>query len=134
MSTNATEPAADNSASARPSSPEYKHLAPNPKSSYRQLFVKDRRIRAWILYCDHVGQGLTAEQIAADRDLSAEAVREAIAYCASNPPAVRGDLIREEALMRATGMLEPEYKLNPQPKFVSLEERARISRIPDPSP
>jgi uncharacterized protein (DUF433 family) len=113
---------------------DYKHLAPNPKSAYRQLFLKGRRIRAWILYCDHVAQDMTPEEIAADRDLPVEAVREAIAYCASNPPEVRGDLIREEELMRAKGMLEPGYKLNPQSKILSPQERARIHRIPDPSP
>jgi uncharacterized protein (DUF433 family) len=111
---------------------QWQHLAPNPKSAYRQLFLKDRRIRAWVLYCDHVAQGMTAEQIAEDRDLPAEAVREAIAYCASNPPEVRGDLIREEEHMRAAGMFEPGYKLNPTPKILTPEERACIDSIPDP--
>ena len=111
---------------------EYQHLEPNPKSSYRQLFLKGTRIRAWVVYCDHVAQDMTAEEIAADRDLPVEAVREAIAYCASNPPAVRGDLIREEEHMRAAGMFEPGYKLNPTPRRLSAEERARIDSIPDP--
>jgi uncharacterized protein (DUF433 family) len=112
---------------------KYQHLAPNPKSNYRQLFIKGRRIRAWILYCDHVAQDMSAEEIAEDRGLPVEAVREAIAYCASNPPEVRGDLIREEAHMRAAGMFEPEYKLNPTPRRLTVEERARIDNIPDPS-
>src|SRR6266478_1045146 len=113
---------------------EYKHLAPNPKSSYRQLFIKGRRIRAWVIYCEHAAQGMTAEEIAADRDLPVEVVRECIAYCASNPPEVRGDLIREEERMRAAGMLDPGYKLNPKPKILTAREQARINRIPDPSP
>lgn len=112
---------------------KYEHLAPNPKSAYRQLFLKGTRIRAWVIYCDHVAQDLTAEEIAADRDLPIEAVREAIAYCAANPPEVRGDLIREEEHMRAAGMFEPGYKLNPTPKILSPQEIARINRIPDPS-
>jgi uncharacterized protein (DUF433 family) len=113
---------------------KYQHLAPNPKSSYRQLFLKGTRIRAWIIYCDHVAQDMTPEEIAADRDLPLEAVRDAIAYCSSNPPEVRGDLIREEEHMRAAGMLEPGYKLNPTPRIVTPQERARINRIPDPAP
>jgi uncharacterized protein (DUF433 family) len=113
---------------------KYEHLAPNPKSSYRQLFLKGRRIRAWVIYCDHVAQDMTAEEIAADRDLPVEAVREAIAYCASNPPEVRGDLIREEAHMRAAGMFEPGYKMNPTPKLLTAQEIARINQIPDPRP
>ena len=86
---------------------QYEHLAPNPKSAYRQLFLKGTRIRAWVIYCDHVAQDMTAEEIAADRDLPIEAVREAIAYCATNPPEVRGDLIREEEHTRGLGCSSP---------------------------
>jgi uncharacterized protein (DUF433 family) len=111
---------------------QWKHLAPNPKSAYRQLFIKGWRIRAWVIYCDHVAQDMTAEQIAEDRELPIEAVRECIAYCASNPPEVRGDLIREEEHMRAAGMFEPGYKLNPTPRRLTREERQRIDSIPDP--
>ena len=111
---------------------KFEHLAPNPKSAYRQLFLKGTRIRAWIIYCEHVAQEMTPEEIAADRELPLEAVREAIAYCASNPPEVRGDLIREEEHMRAAGMFKPEYKLNPTPRRLTAEERARIDSIPDP--
>ena len=111
---------------------EWKHLAPNPKSAYRQLFIKGRRIRAWVIYCDHVAQDMTAEQIAEDRGLPVEVVRECIAYGATNPREVRGDLIREEEHMRAAGMFEPGYKLNPKPRMLSREERQRIDNIPDP--
>jgi len=123
----------DNKTTPSPPAPaQYQHLAPNPKSSYRQLFLKGRRIRAWILYCDHVAQGMSAEEIAEDRDLPVEAVREAIAYCDSNPPEVRGDLIREKELMRARGMFDPEHRQSGKTRLVSLEERARIRRLPDP--
>jgi hypothetical protein len=76
---------------------------------------------------------MTPEEIAADRDLPVEAVREAIAYCASNPPEVAGDLRREEEHMRAAGMFDPEYKRDPSPKRLSAEERARIDNLPDPA-
>lgn len=111
---------------------KYEHLAPNPRSAYHQLFIKGRRIRAWVIYCDHVAQDMTAEEIAADRDLPIEVVRECIAYGESNPREVRGDLIREEEHMRAAGMFDPGYKLNPSPKRLSAEERRRIDSIPDP--
>lgn len=128
MNSNATT-----AGSASPTESAYKYLAPNPKSAYRQLFVKGRRIRAWVLYCDHVAQEMTPEQIAADRDLPVEAVREAIAYCASNPPEVRGDLLREEEHMQAAGMLAPGYQQDPVLKRLSPEERARIDNLPDPA-
>ena len=111
---------------------EWKHLAPNPRSAYRQLFIKGRRIRAWVIYCDHVAQDMSAEQIAEDRDLPVEVVRECIAYCATNPPEVRGDLIREEELMRAMGMFDPEHRQTGKTKLITPQERARIHRIPDP--
>ncbi len=75
---------------------------------------------------------MTAEEIAQDRDLPVEVVQECIAYGASDPPEVRGDLIREEEHMRAAGMFEPGYKLNPTPKPIAPEERTRIDSIPDP--
>jgi uncharacterized protein (DUF433 family) len=112
---------------------KYAYLVPNPKSTYRQLFLKGTRIRAWVIYCDHVAQEMTPEEIAKDRDLPVEAIREAIAYCASNPPEVLGDVIREQQHMRAAGMFELEYKHDPTPRILTPQERARINRIPDPS-
>jgi uncharacterized protein (DUF433 family) len=95
-----------NTATPEPAPMTYQHLAPNPKSAYKQLFVKGRRIRAWVLYCDHVSsEPMSAEQIAEDRELPLEAVREAIAYCALKPPEVEQDLRDEEQHMRAAGLL-----------------------------
>ena len=51
----------------------------------------------------------TVEQIAADYNLPVEAVRDAIAYCDSDPVAIREDFAREEAIMEATGMNDPDY-------------------------
>jgi uncharacterized protein (DUF433 family) len=111
---------------------KYEHLAPNPKSAYHQLFIKGRRIRAWVIYCEHVAQGMSAEEIATDRDLPIEVVRECIAYGASDPREVRGDILREEALMQAMGMFDPEHRRTGKTRLISLEERARIHSIPDP--
>jgi len=115
-----------------PNSPSCKwnYLEPRPKSFYRQLFVKGKRIRARILYGRYMSaeEPRTPEQIAADFDLPVEAVREAIAYCQSNPPEITDDFRREEALMEATGMNDPDYKYHPSPKVISAQERARILR------
>jgi uncharacterized protein (DUF433 family) len=79
-------------------STQYVYLAPNSKSAYRQLFVKGTRIRARVLYgwyaCE---EPQTPEEIAANYGLPVEAVREAIAYCESNPPEPLEDYAREEA-------------------------------------
>ena len=63
--------------------------AANPKSAYKQLFVKGTRIRAEVLYGMMVDgdppDPTTPEEIAADMNLPVEAVREAIAYCEADP-------------------------------------------------
>src|SRR5438552_6505364 len=111
--------------------PEWKYRAPNPKSAYKQLFVKGTRIRAEILYGMTVDGAdedhLTAEQVAAEYNLPLEAVQEAIAYCAADPPAVRRDHAAEEAMMEATGMNDPEYR--GRPKILSPQEMARLRRL-----
>ena len=108
----------------------WKHLAPKPGSHYRQLFIKGTRIAARILYGQSLdgedGPGRSPEQLAEDFDLPVEAIREAIAYCQSDPPEIREDWEREEALMEATGMNDPNYKYHPSPKHLSAEDYARI--------
>jgi uncharacterized protein (DUF433 family) len=109
---------------------EWKYLAPNPKS-YTQLFVKGTRIRAEILYgmtVDGAEEGhLTAEQVAAEYNLPLEAVQEAIAYCAVDPPEVREDHAREEARMEVTGMNDPCYDV--RPRRLTAEDIARLYRM-----
>ncbi len=69
---------------------------------------------------------MSAEEIAADYNLPLEAVLEAIAYCESKPPEIEKDFQREEALMDALGMNDPDYKYHPSPKRLSPQEKARI--------
>ena len=105
----------------------YSHLTPNPNSEYRQLFVKGTRIRARVLYgwyaCD---DPMTAEEIAQEFGLPLAAVKEAVAYCESNPPELLEDYAREEAVMEATGMNDPAYKHHPSPRLLTAQERARL--------
>ena len=120
------------SAPTRPqTAAQWQYLAPHPKSHYKQLFVKGTRIRARVLYGLFMSEEepRTAEQIAADYELPMEAVKEAIAYCESNPPEIAEDFRREEALMEATGMNDPNYKYHGKPKVLSPQEIAE-SRSP----
>src|SRR5271155_1298688 len=95
-----------------PPATTWKFLVPNPKSAYKQLFVKGRRIRARTLY----GMFMSAEEprtpaeIAADYDLPLAAVEEAIACCQTDPPEIKEDFEREELLMEASGMNDSDYK------------------------
>jgi len=97
---------------------QYRYLAPKPKSKYKQLFVAGTRVMARTLYGQYMSEEepRTIEQIAQDYRLPIEAVREAIAYCQSNPPEIEEDFRMEEATMEALGMNEPDYKFHPFPK------------------
>jgi uncharacterized protein (DUF433 family) len=112
--------------------PPWKYLDRKPGSNYRQLFIKGRNISARTLYGQYLdgedGPGRSAEQLAEDFDLPLEAVREAIAYCESNPPEIRADWEMEEAVMEATGMNDPDYKYHPSPRLLSPEERHRLTQ------
>jgi uncharacterized protein (DUF433 family) len=105
------------------------YLERDPKSSYKQLSIKGRRIKARSLYGLTQGEeAMTPEEIAADRDLPLEAVLEAIAYCETNPPEIREDFEMEERLAEATGMNDPNYKYHGKPKLLTAQEWARIHR------
>src|SRR5882724_5759656 len=103
---------------------KYQYLERDPMSSYKQLSIRGRRIKARTIYGAFISEEepMTPEEIAADRDLPLEAVLEAIAYCQSNPPEIEEDFRREEALAEATGMNDPNYKYKPTPKLLSAQE------------
>ncbi|MEX2139547.1 MAG: DUF433 domain-containing protein [Pirellulales bacterium] len=111
-------------------SAQYKYLERKPKSNYKQLVVKGTRIFARTLYGQYMSEEepRTIEQIAEDYNLPIEAVREAIAYCDTDPIEIREDFAREEAIMEATGMNDPDYKYHPSRRPLAPEERARIYR------
>jgi uncharacterized protein (DUF433 family) len=111
-------------------STSWQYLAPNPNSCYKQLFIKGTRIRARVLYGMFMSadEPMTPEEIAADFNLPLPAVQEAIAYCQANPPEIAQDFEREERLMQASGMNDPDYKQGGKFKVVPPEEVARILR------
>ena len=104
-----------------PTPTTWAYLTPNPKSAYKQLFIKGTRIRAEVLYGLTVdgSEPMTPEEVAADYGLPLEAVQEAIAYCQTNPPEIEEDFRREEARMEASGRNKPGNK----PQVFSPEER-----------
>jgi uncharacterized protein (DUF433 family) len=106
----------------------WKYLAPNPKSAYKQLFIQGTRIRARTLYGMYMSseEPMTPEEIACEYDVPVDAVKEAIAYCQSNPPEIREDFEQEERIMEATGMNDPDYKYGGKYRILSPQERARL--------
>jgi uncharacterized protein (DUF433 family) len=111
-----------------PTQTTWTHLERDPKSSYRQLSIRGRRIKARTLYGRYVSaeEPRTIDEIAEDYSLPIEAVKEAIAYCQSDPPEIREDFEHEEMIMRAKGMLEPQYKLHGKPRILTSAERASL--------
>ena len=67
------------------------------------------------IYGQHVNREdpRSVEQLAKDFNLPLEAVREAIAYCQSNPPEIEDDFRMDEALAQAAGMDDPNYRFHP---------------------
>ncbi len=109
---------------------EYRYLARKPGSSCRQLFVKDRWVRARTLYGMYMSaeEPRTVEEIAADYGIPVDAVREAIEWCQSDPPELRRDMAAEEAIMEASGMNEPDYKTHGRSRPITPEQWDEINR------
>jgi uncharacterized protein (DUF433 family) len=83
---------------------QYKYLAPRYGSSYRQYFVKGRKIRAEVLFDETLPpEPRTPEQVAEDYDVPVEAVYEAIRYCQENEDVLDQDREEETRLIRERG-------------------------------
>ena len=86
---------------------QYQYLEARPGSNYRQLFLKGRRIRAVVMYnAVHGPEPRTPEEVARDFEVPLEAVREAVEYVERNPAIIQADREREEASLRARGLLD----------------------------
>jgi uncharacterized protein (DUF433 family) len=93
---------------ATPTVTQYQHLEPRPGSSYRQLFLKGRRIRAAVVHeAVHGPDPYTPEEFAREYDVPLEAVREALDYVANNLPLIETERDREAADVRARGLDRP---------------------------
>ena len=110
---------------------EWKYLERDPHSSYKQLSVKGRRIRARTLYAATVGEeSMTPAEVAENYDVPLEAVLEAIEYCESKPIEIEQDYRYEQLLAEESGLNHPDYKFNPKKYYrpVPWEVRQRIRR------
>ena len=107
---------------------EWKYLARRPGSSYKQLCIKGKRIWAWTLYCEFMNEKepRTPHQLAEDFDVPLDAVREAIEYCASDPPELREDKRKTDILREGIGMNDTAIMYSGKPRSLSTEERARL--------
>lgn len=78
----------------------YQFLEPRANSRHRALFVKDRGLRAEVLYRQTVGEDpRTLEEVARDYDLPMAVVEEAVRYCIENEAFLNEERAREDALV-----------------------------------
>src|SRR5271168_3822664 len=112
----------------------YQYLEPHAGSSFKQLFIKATKLRAFDVYCATYQRGdeddRTPEQVAVDFGIPVEAVYEAIRYGESKPIEVDYDVRAQDLFLEAIGALHPEYKFRPQELYrpMTAEARARIKR------
>ena len=93
---------------ATPTVTQFQHLERRPGSSYRQLFLKGRRIRAAVVHeAVHGPDPYTPEEFAREYGVPLEAVREALDYVANNLPLIEAERDREAADVRARGLDRP---------------------------
>jgi uncharacterized protein (DUF433 family) len=110
----------------------YQYLEPHVGSSYKQLFIKGTKLRAYTIYSAAYQRGdkddRTPEQVAEDYGIPVEAVYEAIRYCASNPAEVAYDHRHTDLLIEAAGMNHPDYKTDPKTHYRmrSADDNRRI--------
>ncbi len=90
-------------------STRWQYLDRDPNSSYRQLSIKGRRIKARTLAGAFLraDEPMTIDEIAMNWDVPIEAVREAIAYVGSKPPELEQDYRFEEAMVELAGHNDP---------------------------
>lgn len=87
---------------------DYEYLESRPGSFYRELFVRGANLRASRLVSWMVAESLSPEQAAADRDLSTQAVLEAIHYVENHREFLAEELDREHQMLRDRGLLEQD--------------------------
>ena len=85
---------------------EWRYLEKNPDSWRKQFFIKGRNIKASTIWLDMLLKGFTPEELADDRNLPIETIKEAIQYCQENQ-----ELLEQEALEECTE-LEKEWTLH----------------------
>jgi uncharacterized protein (DUF433 family) len=112
-------------------STQWKYLERDPKSSYRQLSIKGRGIKARTLYGLHVNaeEPMSVEELAADWHLPVEAVEEAIAYCRTKPKEIELDQLEEELRMKLSGRDRPHR--DQKSRILTSMDRAAIQKALD---
>jgi len=86
------------------SASQWTYLAERAHPWRRQLYVKGRRLPAWIVWMDMLRENETREEAAYNWDLPLAAVDEIIAYCEQNKELLDMEADEEKRLLKAAGV------------------------------
>lgn len=87
---------------------EWKYLVERPHAWRRQLYVKGRKLRAFTVWMDMLGNDMTREEAADDWDLPLEAIDEIVSYCRQNEALLKAEADEERHRLLTKGVvLEP---------------------------
>jgi uncharacterized protein (DUF433 family) len=85
---------------------KYQHLERRPDKQSRELFIRGAGIRASTIWHDLYISRLSPEKIASDRDLSIEAVKEALDYCRDHWEQICREKDREQQQLKKKGFFQ----------------------------
>ena len=85
----------------------YTHLEPKPGRRSAEFFIRGSRIRAPTVWHDRYVSRMTPVQIAADREISVDAVREALRYCQKHWETICEGKDAERERLQNLGFFEP---------------------------
>jgi uncharacterized protein (DUF433 family) len=92
---------------------KYVHLEKRSDKRSQELFVRSAGIRASTVWHDRYVSRVHPEQIAKDRDISLEAVYEALAYCQENWETICRETDQERQWLEQKGFFEQRPSNSP---------------------
>ncbi len=88
---------------------QWQYLESRPHPWRQQLYIKERRLRAFTVWMDLLANDLTPEEVAENKDLPLAAVKEAIEYCETHQDLLKREAEEERRRLEAKGIsLEPQ--------------------------
>lgn len=85
-------------------SEKWPHLERRPQSSYSQLYLKGRKLRAHTVWSDSIANNWSIQETAYNWDLPLETVKEAIEYCQTNRDLLEAEAEAERRYLEESGV------------------------------
>jgi len=88
---------------------QWLYLEKRPNSWRKQLYIKGKKLLASDVWSDMIVNQMNMDEVADSKDLSIEAVNEAIAYCETHQKLIEQEAIAERNYLESLG-----YQIDPQ--------------------